>query len=119
RYPSDASRLLFNELLLHPYAAPRGLHSFPTRRSSDLSSSAFRQNTQSNVNGFQSASAGTYQFNTGLSASVDLFTGFRRTSRRTRSEEHTSELQSRFDLVCRLLLEKKKRRPVTQSTQTL
>src|SRR5699024_12616818 len=27
-----------------------------------------------------------------------------------RSEEHTSELQSRFDLVCRLLLEKKKHR---------
>src|SRR5699024_11998323 len=26
----------------------------------------------------------------------------------TRSEEHTSELQSRFDLVCRLLLQKKK-----------
>src|SRR5437868_12185930 len=32
------------------------------------------------------------------------FTG----SRTPRSEEHTSELQSRFDLVCRLLLEKKK-----------
>src|SRR6266704_931336 len=30
-------------------------------------------------------------------------------SRSTRSEEHTSELQSRFDLVCRLLLEKKKK----------
>src|SRR5438067_653291 len=30
---------------------------------------------------------------------------------RRRSEEHTSELQSRFDLVCRLLLEKKKRIP--------
>src|SRR5437868_12206098 len=28
-----------------------------------------------------------------------------------RSEEHTSELQSRFDLVCRLLLEKKKKQP--------
>src|SRR5437667_4530617 len=28
----------------------------------------------------------------------------------TRSEEHTSELQSHHDLVCRLLLEKKKRR---------
>src|SRR5699024_11467261 len=28
--------------------------------------------------------------------------------RSSRSEEHTSELQSRFDLVCRLLLEKKK-----------
>src|SRR5699024_12353873 len=30
----------------------------------------------------------------------------------TRSEEHTSELQSRFDLVCRLLLEKKKEKRV-------
>src|SRR5699024_1608312 len=30
-----------------------------------------------------------------------------------RSEEHTSELQSRFDLVCRLLLEKKKLPPTT------
>src|SRR5437868_12110672 len=29
---------------------------------------------------------------------------------RVRSEEHTSELQSRFDLVCRLLLEKKNKR---------
>src|SRR5207249_9154112 len=32
----------------------------------------------------------------------------RRRAWRRRSEEHTSELQSRFDLVCRLLLEKKK-----------
>src|SRR2546428_10327022 len=31
-----------------------------------------------------------------------------RTRTRSRSEEHTSELQSRSDLVCRLLLEKKK-----------
>src|SRR2546422_4828712 len=30
----------------------------------------------------------------------------------TRSEEHTSELQSRLHLVCRLLLEKKKRQPI-------
>src|SRR5207249_10852683 len=30
-----------------------------------------------------------------------------------RSEEHTSELQSRFDLVCRLLLEKKKKNKLT------
>src|SRR5205809_1823104 len=30
--------------------------------------------------------------------------------RRTRSEEHTSELQSRLHLVCRLLLEKKKKK---------
>src|SRR3712207_7479705 len=33
-----------------------------------------------------------------------------------RSEEHTSELQSRQYLVCRLLLEKKKRRTETQSS---
>src|SRR5207249_8925050 len=32
-----------------------------------------------------------------------------RGGRPSRSEEHTSELQSRFDLVCRLLLEKKKK----------
>src|SRR2546428_5654988 len=30
-----------------------------------------------------------------------------------RSEEHTSELQSRSDIVCRLLLEKKKKRHIT------
>src|SRR5438105_9061932 len=34
--------------------------------------------------------------------------------RGARSEEHTSELQSRVDLVCRLLLEKKKKRYVTE-----
>src|SRR5437867_402181 len=34
--------------------------------------------------------------------------GDRRTRERLRSEEHTSELQSPYDLVCRLLLEKKK-----------
>src|SRR5205809_5275373 len=35
---------------------------------------------------------------------------WRLTIRRTRSEEHTSELQSRLHLVCRLLLEKKKKK---------
>src|SRR2546421_2920037 len=34
----------------------------------------------------------------------------RREERTLRSEEHTSELQSRSDLVCRLLLEKKKKK---------
>src|SRR5437773_8136567 len=33
-----------------------------------------------------------------------------------RSEEHTSELQSHHDLVCRLLLEKKKKKPSNHST---
>src|SRR2546421_5522888 len=34
-----------------------------------------------------------------------------------RSEEHTSELQSRSDLVCRLLLEKKKRKHMAGTTR--
>src|SRR2546430_8626972 len=39
---------------------------------------------------------------------------------RYRSEEHTSELQSQSNLVCRLLLEKKKKNNLTQNTsQTL
>src|SRR6516164_8968627 len=42
---------------------------------------------------------------------------------RTRSEEHTSELQSQFHLVCRLLLEKKKKEivapyPTTKKKKT-
>src|SRR2546422_8240324 len=36
---------------------------------------------------------------------------------RVRSEEHTSELQSRLHLVCRLLLEKKKKNKHTGHTQ--
>src|SRR2546421_12784405 len=32
----------------------------------------------------------------------------------SRSEEHTSELQSRSDLVCRLLLEKKKKKKISE-----
>src|SRR2546422_7295897 len=35
-----------------------------------------------------------------------------------RSEEHTSELQSRLHLVCRLLLEKKKKTDLTHDEQT-
>src|SRR5438309_8635859 len=35
--------------------------------------------------------------------------------RDTRSEEHTSELQSQFHLVCRLLLEKKKKEATTRT----
>src|SRR2546427_6204803 len=35
-----------------------------------------------------------------------------------RSEEHTSELQSQSNLVCRLLLEKKKKKQVNKTTPT-
>src|SRR5207248_10215977 len=36
-----------------------------------------------------------------------------------RSEEHTSELQSPYDLVCRLLLEKKKKKIIVQSVDDM
>src|SRR3989440_1631461 len=42
-------------------------------------------------------------------AAIACFASRLRLSNDTRSEEHTSELQSRSDLVCRLLLEKKKK----------
>src|SRR2546427_9215552 len=42
---------------------------------------------------------------------------FRSQGRRSRSEEHTSELQSQSNLVCRLLLEKKKKSS-TRTEQT-
>src|SRR5437773_7444840 len=55
------------------------------------------------------------QLPTALHASVLAAIGKRRHSREPnpildRSEEHTSELQSHHDLVCRLLLEKKKKK---------
>src|SRR5436190_18152683 len=43
-----------------------------------------------------------------MAPSLLFFRDFPISSRRARSEEHTSELQSHRDLVCRLLLEKKK-----------
>src|SRR5690606_41099634 len=77
----------------------RQLRSFPTRRSSDLSIAKRR-----GANWRKPASAGS------PSARVCSRCCARRSSakRRRRSEEHTSELQSRENLVCRLLLEKKK-----------
>src|SRR5207248_9313086 len=42
------------------------------------------------------------------------FERFARGHERVRSEEHTSELQSPYDLVCRLLLEKKKKKKQTK-----
>src|SRR2546429_3043236 len=42
----------------------------------------------------------------------------RHVRQKIRSEEHTSELQSRLHLVCRLLLEKKKKNQTTHSPRT-
>src|SRR5690606_40959145 len=106
-----ASRFLFES-----YGDPRDLHSFPTRRSSDLATAV--------VLSFASCKS-----DSGLKVVVEK--AEKRTIVETvpatgqiypevevkispdisgevvRSEEHTSELQSRENLVCRLLLEKK------------
>src|SRR5260370_29105232 len=53
---------------------------------------------------------------------ADLFPGIENKSavqqRQMRSEEHTSELQSHLNLVCRLLLEKKKKTFIYSNTST-
>src|SRR5687767_15284478 len=49
-----------------------------------------------------------------LPKAVGAFVDWLVTSSRWRSEEHTSELQSLAYLVCRLLLEKKKKKSVTR-----
>src|SRR5438874_10148160 len=68
------------------------LHSFPTRRSSDL--------VEKKQLGFVQHGAAERQA---------LLPSAGKLGREPlRSEEHTSELQSRRDIVCRLLLEKKK-----------
>src|SRR5690349_22485803 len=48
-----------------------------------------------------------------------LFSGAAAAAAQARSEEHTSELQSRRDLVCRLLLEKKKKTRIREIYITL
>src|SRR5438105_7746628 len=90
------------------FGAHRDLHSFPTRRSSDLElidsvnhGGRLRhrrvQLGQNRGEGFETLEKllGHGGFHSGPDR---------------RSEEHTSELQSRVDLVCRLLLEKKKKK---------
>src|SRR5207247_5627798 len=79
------------------------LHSFPTRRSSDLS--ARRRAAGSSATRTRVA-PGPWPRAAG-SSTVARVRPIGSAGRWTRSEEHTSELQSRVDLVCRLLLEKK------------
>src|SRR5690349_24081674 len=74
----------------------RHLHSFPTRRSSDLGIVA-EPKVHSLALRLTRVAAGKLDVAFASKNSNDW-----------RSEEHTSELQSRRDLVCRLLLEKKK-----------
>src|SRR5690606_41849483 len=99
--------------LLVYHAIPRDLHSFPTRRSSDLLTrmsigrpSPTSWSTKAETESSEDRSSGrvvTFAPGTSLRMRSAAFSPLR-------SEEHTSELQSRENLVCRLLLEKKKKR---------
>src|SRR5688500_19889979 len=82
--------------------APRALHSFPTRRSSDLR--AVHDSAEGKALSGEDAML--------LSTTYDEFVhqGALLSAGQKRSEEHTSELQSPCNLVCRLLLEKKKKK---------
>src|SRR5438067_8625235 len=81
------------------YGAHRALHSFPTRRSSDLSLPE-QARPGGRVEELRVAHVDRERHVLSL-VRAQLFDS-------SRSEEHTSELQSRFELACRLLLEKKK-----------
>src|SRR5262249_58011645 len=85
------------------YGAHRHLHSFPTRRSSDLSASERRKVI---INEDASGPGGSNLQTVALLVQSPQVEVLGITV--VRSEEHTSELQSLTNLVCRLLLEKKK-----------
>src|SRR5699024_11903418 len=104
----------FRSLVVYLPASPPALPSFPTRRSSDLNlilkagqiyHAYVRHVVQHIVIVYIAvvhrieAFLHTLRTDVDPSGQADHF----------RSEEHTSELQSRFDLVCRLLPEKKKK----------
>src|SRR5438105_6843691 len=99
---------------MHRSSAPCPLPPFPTRRSSDLVGPARRLGQH---NGPHDRSEEKHAHNLEWQeiiaehqhADGRAVADFRdRLRSRLRSEEHTSELQSRVDVVCRLLLEKKK-----------
>src|SRR5687768_17780634 len=80
----------------------RHLHSFPTRRSSDLIANLIRGLAP------EAVIVGGPIVRSWPVIADDIKTSVEATiCRGLRSEEHTSELQSRLHLVCRLLLEKK------------
>src|SRR5690242_21316477 len=88
--------------LSYYYSSHRHLPSFPTRRSSDLSKRR-RPWTVSNA----SCPSSMAKFPQGPSIRA-IPAASSSASHSGRSEEHTSELQSHVNFVCRLLLEKKK-----------
>src|SRR5699024_12727821 len=104
---------------LHILHLTTSIHSFPTRRSSDLIEQALTNQTSTiidkkvkrmreyppylfNLSNLQGHITSKFK---GWTSDKVLKVAQSRIRFTFRSEEHTSELQSRFDLVCRLLLE--------------
>src|SRR5699024_11484471 len=95
-------------LCYYSYPAHRDLHSFPTRRSSDLLTHLGCPRIRL-LSSNPAKSTALAKHGIIVTERLHLQLPDRpENSAYLRSEEHTSELQSRFDLVCRLLLEKKK-----------
>src|SRR5207248_10475188 len=100
-------------------AAHLALHSFPTRRSSDLPVALRHPLKHEDLRSSGHAITANLTIGDRFAAQAirrriephrlfgDLFRVFQSWKILERSEEHTSELQSPYDLVCRLLLEKK------------
>src|SRR5699024_11929451 len=86
------------------------LSSFPTRRSSDLAARCGDPLLVIGPERVQPCQVVGARLRRHAVANERLHEGFVLADAEYRSEEHTSELQSRFDLVCRLLLEKKKKK---------
>src|SRR5947199_4237210 len=97
--------LVFSFLFFYSSGDHPDLHSFPTRRSSDLACPISHRNRRSSATSCCIPNSST--------ANTRSTPG----RRMIRSEEHTSELQSLRHLVCRLLLEKKKKK-ITQTSNT-
>src|SRR5205823_14931458 len=103
------TNLLIVAFVLYVFLIARDLLSFPTRRSSDLQAFSCSARISSSVFCFSAPGEAPGE---GLAegVAVEPAPGCEYVpAPRPRSEEHTSELQSLAYLVCRLLLEKKKR----------
>src|SRR5688572_32341347 len=91
---------------------PPHLHSFPTRRSSDLArrhrAILLLRHERSHPDDVRLLARRRRLVPPGLRRQENPAEGSVRVDRSGRSEEHTSELQSQSNLVCRLLLEKQK-----------
>src|SRR5688572_32652275 len=93
------------------FVVPRDLHSFPTRRSSDLDVAIVvgDQGPGDGLGGGGRAGEGDPRDPDVLHQLLAHVAPPGGEDQGVRSEEHTSELQSQSNLVCRLLLEKKKK----------